>query len=149
MSKDFVSNFLSVAHMITRADRGLAVDTDMQILAGINVTQANLDDPRFCDCAKDTLQKAINTGETIITNNLIMDQSQAPKTNVSLTDLRFVVGIPIPGMGAVYLDQPIRPQGVMSPQIIKSLAQLVAHIQTQHLEDSTPEEIYGIYQEII
>ena len=148
MSKIFLENFLSAAKSITNADRGLAVDIQLQPVAMINLSQDDVDDPAFSDCAMQTLRRAIDSGEVVITNNLITDNpSLAPETNTKLSGLRFVLGIPIRDTGAIYLDQRVR-FGVIPQTTVDNLLRLVTHIQDNQLEDNTPDALCVIYEQL-
>lgn len=143
----FMENFLSATHSITRADRGLAVDANLNVLARIKVDEALLDDPIFNRCAMTTLQEVINTGKSLITNNMIIDPADAPNTNTNLANLRFVVGIPV-GSSAIYLDQRIRTGILISREIVDNLVRLANYLQEHNLENSTVEEICGYYESL-
>jgi hypothetical protein len=148
MSETFLENFLAAAKSITKADRGLAVDTKLQPVAMINLSQNDIDDPSFSDCAIQTLRRAIDSGEIVVTNNLIADNpSFAPETNTKLSGLRFVVAIPIQGAGAIYIDQRVR-FGVIPQSTIDNLLRLVTHIQDNQLEDNTSETFCTIYEQL-
>ena len=148
MSETFLTNFLAAAKSITNADRGLAVDAQLQPVAMINLSQDDIDDPSFSDCAVKTLRKAIDSGTVVVTNNLITDNpSFAPQTNTKLSGLRFVVVIPIQDTGAIYLDQRVR-FGVIPQATVDNLVRLLTHIKANQLEDNTPEAFCAIYEQL-
>ena len=64
-------------------------------------------------------------------------------------NLRFVVAIPLSGMGAIYLDQRIKTGILISQEIVQNLIKLAKHIRERRLEASTPDEMVGIYQQIM
>ena len=147
MSTTFLETFLHVAMKITHADRGMSVDGDMQIINSVKVTQEDLESELFIKCAMNSLQDAMDSGEAIITNNVIADISDAPTTNTNFSDLRIVVTIPVEGIGAIYFDKAIR-VGIITKQAIEKLSRLVAHIQDNQLEDSSEEELRSLYTQI-
>ena len=148
MSESFLIPFMQAAQSITNAERGMAVDTELEVLATINLSDTDLQDRAFNESAVNALTQAMDKGEPIITNNLIVDPAQAPNTNTSLANLRFVVGIPVPEIGAVYLDQRIRTGALISQEIVQNLMELVKHIQANQLENSTVEAMFEIYRQI-
>src|SRR6185369_14262543 len=108
MSDHLLSKLMRVAKQITRAERAMAVDSELNVLDTLNLEQAVLNAPHFHEVAMVSLRRAIDRNESIITNNIITDPAQAPVTNTNFTDLRVVVVLPVMDHGAVYLDQHIR-----------------------------------------
>ena len=120
MSVEFLTNFMRFAQATTRAERSMALDLELNIHDRMNVDDALLNEEEFADLLRNAIDEAINTDDVVITNNLITDPEDAPKTNVHLHELRMVVAIPVPGHGAVYLDQRIR-QGVFPRDLVEKL----------------------------
>lgn len=149
MSETFLTNFLQAAQAITKAERGMAVDSNLEILATLNLSDAELDESSFSECAEKTLNQALDSNEAIITNNLIVDPANAPDTNTNLANLRFVVAIPLSDIGAIYLDQRIKTGILISQEIVQNLMRLAKHIRERKLEASTPDEMVSMYQQIM
>ncbi|MGJ3239508.1 MAG: hypothetical protein ACFE0Q_12430 [Anaerolineae bacterium] len=122
MSVAFLANFMHFAQQITRAERSLALDLERNIQAQHNVDQALLSKSSFASLLNNAFDEAISDCDVVITNNLITDPDDAPKTNVHLHELRMVVVIPLPDYGAIYLDQRIR-RGVFTRDLVERIAQ--------------------------
>lgn len=147
MSNHFLVNFMYAAKTITKAQRGMAVDADLQLLDTINLSQDIINSNLFQEVASNNLNRALQKGEAIITNNMITDPSQAPVTNTNFADLRVVIIIPVDGYGAVYLDQPLR-YGIIARSVIDKLVRLAMFILENQLEDGSPEQIEAWYGEL-
>jgi len=146
MNETFLENFALAAKKITHAERYLSVGGDMK-LQNTNIDQSLLDDPDFGNFAMECLQEAVDSGEAVITNNIITDPEDAPKTNRSFKDLRIVVTMPIPDYGAVYIDQLIS-NTVIPKEKIDRLMKLVAHMRENQLEHLTTSEMVKLYHEL-
>lgn len=145
MTESFVTKFLQVAREITSAERGMAVDTDMKIQSLINLDEATLKAPRFSTLAEVTLRQAIDENAPILTNNIVTTPEEAPRTNTTFSDLRVVVAIPIPDMGAVYLDQHIR-QGVIHREVIDRLSTMVRQVIAEGQTNLSKDELVALYK---
>jgi hypothetical protein len=144
MNDTFLSKFLRVAKKITQAERGMAVDADLKILDRVDLDDDAVKEHSFSQFANLSLRRALDNNETIITNNIITDVSQAPTTNTNFTNLRVVVVIPVTGHGAVYLDQHIR-RGIIPRDMIERLIQMLNTVQensTEHLSETEMIEMY-------
>ncbi len=86
MSDSFLHNFLRAARIITETERGLAVNTAMQIVSSVNVDQATIESTPFLNFALECMQQARDQREAIITNNTIRDISEAPNTNTGFAN---------------------------------------------------------------
>ncbi len=124
MSHSILSVVMQVAREITRAERGLAVTSDLTVIAIDNMTTDMVEDEAFQKVALKSLSKAIDTNQSVLTNNIITDPKQAPVTNTNFTDLRVIVALPVAGQGAIYLDQHIR-DGMFQRDTIDRLNQMV------------------------
>ena len=137
MSETFLSNFMYITLQITGAERALAVDSDLKIIDMLNLEQSDVLAENFIGI--DVIQRALNTGESIVTNNAVSDISNAPNTNTNFSNLRLIVVIPAAGYGAVYLDQLMR-KGVIPKDTVNRLMALGEHIaQSGQLEISADE----------
>jgi hypothetical protein len=147
MSDTFLSKFLSVAKQITRAERGMAVDADLEIVALLDLDTDAVNDPSFSQFAEIWLRRALETDETIITNNIITDATKAPNTNTNFSNLRVVVVIPVRDHGAVYLDQHIR-HGIIPRDTIERLTQMINSVQQDKNEHLSEGEMIEIYEKL-
>ena len=143
MSTELLSDFMHLVLDITGAERGMAVDADMQVCAVANIDESALQSAQFNDLAVQTLSDAMARNEAIITNNIITDPAEAPTTNTSFSNLRVVVAIPLPQTGAIYVDQHIR-NGVIARDAIEKLKQLAQQVTTHEQTGSTNlRELYN------
>lgn len=147
MSDEFMVKFLRVAKAITAMERGMVVNDDLDLVDALDLPQAILDSPSFSRLATAQIQRALESGIPVITNNIITDPSQAPVTNTGFSDLRVVVIFPLKGHGALYLDQHIR-HGIIQRDIIDKVMSLGAYLLDNGLEDSTEREMIDLYQQI-
>jgi hypothetical protein len=147
MSQPFLSKIMRVAKQVTRAERAMAVDSNLDVLETLNLDTSVMESQNFQEVATSTLRRAIERGEPIITNNIITDPSQAPVTNTNFTDLRVVVVIPVEGDGAVYVDQHIR-YGIIPRQTIDKLMRLVVHLVEHQQQNIDESEMIALYQQL-
>jgi len=121
---EFLLNYMRVAFDVTKAERAFAVDTNLTVLGSIKIKQEEIEASYF-KC----IQQAINEHKALITDNYTMtiDPSKAPITNQSFPKLRFVVILPVKGIGAVCLDQSLR-AGVTTKEKVDRLTQFVDQI---------------------
>jgi len=120
MSEAFLREWMAMAQHVSGAERACAATADLRICALSGLDEAVLKASNFADFVTETLRGALQQGQPIFTNNLIRDMDQAPTTNTNLSEMRFVVAIPLAALGAVYLDQPIR-MGVISREVVQKL----------------------------
>lgn len=147
MNETFLENFMRVAKKITHAERCLVVNADLEILSMSNVDEAEIESADFNELAMECLREALDTGEAVITNNVITDPSEAPTTNTNFANLRVVVALPLAGHGAVYLDQHIR-NGIIPRQMIERLMRLAAYVLDNQQENCSETELTKLYQQI-
>jgi hypothetical protein len=121
---EFLLNYMRVAFDVTKAERAFAVDTNLNVLGTINISQTEIEAPYF-----KSIRKAINEHQVIITDNYTMtiDPAKAPVTNQSFPKLRFVLVLPVRGVGAICLDQSLR-AGVTTKDKVDRLIHLVNRI---------------------
>lgn len=142
MTAQFLSTFMRLAQQKTGADRALACDAAFNVVDSVRVQAADLSMGDFDGF--DALRQALDTGEALITNNLIRDPAQAPITNTSFGNLRIVVIIPILNVGAIYLDQPVR-NGVIAQKTVERLmllAEKTARKEEWEVSESVLSERY-------
>jgi len=145
MSETFLSNFMHVALDITGAERALAVDPDLTIVDMVNLEQADVLADNFIGI--DVIQRALQSGESIVTNNAVSDASHAPNTNTNFSNLRLVVVIPVGGHGAVYLDQLMR-KGVIPKDRVNRLMELGEQIAESGELEISADEMGERYQQM-
>lgn len=143
----FLENLLLAAKKITQSERGLAVNTDLDVLKRINLEQSVLQSSEFLDLANNCLSRAMDGGEAVVTNNVITDLSEAPITNTNFADLRVVVAFPVGTVGAIYLDKPIR-DGVIPKKIIEKLVRLVDDCLQKDPQDYSHEQLITRYEQL-
>lgn len=147
MDEVYLEQFMNVAKDVTQAERGLVVDSDINIIKTNNIDPSTIDSEEFKAFAMPNLQQAISRGEAIIANNVIADLSEAPTTNTNFANLRIAVALPIVGHGAIYLDRRVR-DGVITKQTIDKLMKLAQHIKDQEFKVQTQDDLYRLYQDI-
>jgi hypothetical protein len=140
MDKHFLSRYLQIALHVTEAERGLAVDRQIQIVDHINLGEATLQNPEFVMFITTWLTRAIEDQSTIITNNIITDPAKAPNTNTNFSDLRSVVCIPVNEHGAIYLDRHIR-LGVIARDVIDRLSEMISQLTAADIETESNEAL--------
>lgn len=145
MSVEFLTNFMRFAQATTRAERSMALDLELNIHDKMNVDDALLDEEEFADLLRNAIDEAINSDDVVITNNLITDPEDAPKTNLHLHELRMIVAIPVPGHGAVYLDQRIR-QGVFPRELVDKLNEFGRYLVDNDKIDLNQSEINDLFK---
>lgn len=147
MSEHFLENFMRASVRITEADRGIAVDNDMRIIAA-STNEDTIEVRELEEFIQTNLQAAIKTGETIISNNVITDPQQAPTTNINFTDLRVVIAMPISDYGAIHLERKIR-SGIITQTAVSNLSQLSALLISAGKTDISVEEMVRLYNETL
>lgn len=140
MSLNFLAHFTELARRVTGAERAFAVTADLQVCGYSAMDESALKAGDLRDFAFKTLQEAIRTQEAIFTNNLIHDMTQAPTTNTNLGTMRFVVALPVPPSGAIYLDQPIR-SGVIAREAVEKLHSFAQRALLSELADGTLDDL--------
>ncbi len=147
MDQTFLDHFLSIAIDVTQAERGLAVDHNLNILQLRNLSDEEINKTEFHQFALANLREAIETRDAILANNIITDLNEAPTTNTNFANLRIAVALPVAEAGAVYLDRHIR-NGVIPKEIVSNLMALVEHSQQNQLSNTSLEELKRLYRQI-
>ncbi|XWX02931.1 hypothetical protein VZO05_10495 [Aggregatilineales bacterium SYSU G02658] len=127
MMPERLDNYLNFVQTLTRADRCLIVDEQLRTLASRGFDAATLESQVFMDLASQVLRHAVETSQPVITNNVITNPAEAPTTNTTFKDLRIVIGLPIPRVGALYMDRPVR-HGVFDRAQLDRLMQFSAEV---------------------
>ncbi len=146
MNEHLLESLLSAAMEITRAERALAVNIDLDPVATIKLKDSDLRDARFIEVARAALQKALAHGQPFVTNNIITNPDEAPTTNTNFADLRVVVAIPVDQQGALYLDQHIR-YGMISQETILRFMKIVDQVIESGQLDVTSSELVDLYRQ--
>ena len=145
MSATFLTNFLRLALNITGAERGMAADDGLAIVATANLEQADVLSPQFTGI--EVIRQALDSGEPIITNNAVSDARRAPVTNTNFSNLRVVVVIPVEDRGAIYLDQHIR-KGVFRKEIVDRLWLLGGRVLDSGNTNYSEVELQALYEQM-
>ena len=127
MDETFLENLLGIVIDLTSTERGLAVDGDLAVQKARNMDSALLESEDFMDFTNGCLREALDSGDTVFTNNVITDLSEAPTTNTNFSNLRVIVALPIDTKGAIYIDQHIK-NGVIHKEIIEKIERLIGEL---------------------
>jgi hypothetical protein len=138
MTPERIDAYLTFVQTLTRADRCLIVNEDMRALSSRGLDEATLTSEAFTDLASQVLVHAAETGAPVITNNIITDPAEAPTTNTSFSDLRIVVALPIPQVGALYMDRPVK-HGVFDHMLLQRLMPFSAEVLLDEVSLSAEE----------
>jgi hypothetical protein len=119
MTTNFLSSFMRVAVQTTGADRAMACDTHLAVIDSLNLDQMDVLSQEITE----VVERALKSGQIVVSNNVVKDSDTAPVTNISFDSLRGIVVLPIPGHGAIYLDRPVK-QGIIERGKVEKLAKL-------------------------
>lgn len=147
MSIGFLNNFMHFAYITTDSERAIALDLEMNIHDSVNVDDALLQKEDFADLLRSSIDEAITTDDIVVTNNLITDPEDAPKTNVHLHELRMVVALPLQGYGAIYLDKRIR-QGIYPRDLVERLNDFARYLIENNKTDLTTTEFDSLFEDV-
>lgn len=137
-----LANFMQVAIQQTGADRAMVCDTHLAIIGSVNLEQTDILSERLTE----VVQKAITSGQPVITNNAIRDAANAPHTKTNFDNLRGVVVIPIAGVGALYLDRPLK-QGIIAKTTVNRLMKVGEQAAKADQNDTTADRLGELYQQ--
>jgi hypothetical protein len=147
MRKDLIVAFLNAAMEIGACDRGMAVDSEMTVLDSINLNDEIRQSPRFSMLMSVAVRRSMDTNEAIITNNVVTSAAEAPLTNTSFSDLRMVVAIPLEGLGAIYMDKPVK-HGIIPRQMVDTLYEVGQDfVKSEPPLDADKDEIITRYNQ--
>ncbi len=119
---NFLTEFMNFALQVTKAERALAVDSNLKAVSSTNVDAKALATQSFNELVGYVLSQAVEKQQPVITNNVVTNPLEAPKTNTSFSDLRIVVAVPIEGVGAIYLDRPVKMGVITREQVDRLIA---------------------------
>jgi hypothetical protein len=135
---DFLTTFMTFALNASGAERGMAVDGDLNVIGLHNLAQAEVEAPIFSGF--ENIRQAYERNERPhITNNQILDPTEAPKTNTNFANLRLVVVFPFDDLGSVYMDQHVSTGAPAKNQIERLMRVAVAVIDSGDLNVSVAD----------
>jgi hypothetical protein len=148
MSSKYLSSCLQIAYEATGAERGLALNSDGDVVDQVNIDAALLQEAKFVELYKHCIAEAGDKGEPLITNSAITDPSQVPNTNTVLKNMRVIIVIPVKGLGSIYLDDTIR-HGVVRREIVEALSKAFQAVPESDQETVSAEKLKEIYEELL
>ena len=137
-----LASLMQIAIQQTGADRAMVCDTHLAVVGSVNLEQAEILSERLTDA----VQKAITTGQPVITNNAVKDAANAPLTKTNFDNLRGVVVIPVVGVGALYLDRPLK-QGIIAKTTVNRLMKVAEQAAKDDQTETTAAKLGELYQQ--
>ena len=137
-----LASLMQIAIQQTGADRAMVCDTHLAVVGSVNLEQSEILSERLTD----VVQRAITSGQPVITNNAIKDAADAPHTKTNFENLRGVVVIPIAGVGALYLDRPLK-QGIIAKNIVNRLMKVAEQAAKDDQTETTADKLGELYQQ--
>ncbi len=137
-----LASLMQIAIQQTGADRAMVCDTHLAVVGSVNLEQAEILSERLTD----VVQKAIASGQPVITNNAVKDAADAPHTKTNFDNLRGVVVIPIAEVGALYLDRPLK-QGIIAKTTINRLMKVAEQAARSDQTETTADKLGELYQQ--
>ncbi|MBC6955508.1 MAG: hypothetical protein DWB44_04970 [Chloroflexi bacterium] len=129
----------------TRVDRAYAFDSEGMLVEHAVLDSRSTAAPDISDYMHSLVRRALSTGQLVLSNNTFIDPSEAPSTNTSIKNLRIFVVIPIRGIGALFLDQPIGSGVVPRPTIDRMVAMCQRLADREDPESLTDTDIKALY----
>ena len=137
-----LASLMQIAIQQTGADRAMVCDTHLSVVGSVNLEQSDILSERLTD----VVQKAINSGQPVITNNAVRDAADAPHTKTNFDNLRGVVVIPVVGVGALYLDRPLK-QGIIAKNTVNRLMKVAEQAAKGSPTETTADKLGELYQQ--
>jgi hypothetical protein len=137
-----LTGLMQIAIQQTGADRAMICDTHLAVIGSVNLEQADI----LSEHLAEVVQKAITTGQPVITNNAIKDAANAPQTKTNFDKLRGIVVIPVAGIGALYLDKPLK-QGIIAKTTVNRLMKVAEQAAKGDLTETTADKLGELYQQ--
>jgi hypothetical protein len=134
---------MHVAAQATGAERAIACDTSLGFVDSLNLDQQDILSPEITSA----LQRALQSGQPVIANNVIKDSDETPKTNVSFESLRGIVVLPIAGQGAIYLDRLVK-KGIIERDKVDKLVKLLEQVKTNGQATITEAKLLEILNQL-
>ena len=142
MNTSLLASLMQIAIQQTGADRAMVCDTHLAIIGSVNLEQADI----LSEHLTDVVQRAIASGQPVITNNAVRDAANAPLTKTNFDNLRGVVVIPVVGIGALYLDRPLK-QGIIAKNTISRLMKVAEQAAKDGQTETTAAKLGELYQQ--
>ncbi len=142
MNTSLLTSLMQIAIQQTGADRAMVCDTHLAIVGSVNLDQAEI----LSEHLTDVVQKAITSGQPVITNNAVRDVASAPLTKTNFDNLRGVVVIPVVGIGALYLDRPLK-QGIIAKSTVNRLMKVAEQAAKEDQTETTADKLGELYQQ--
>ncbi len=142
MNTSLLASLMQIAIQQTGADRAMVCDTHLAIVDSVNLEQADM----LSEHLTDIIQKAIASGQPLITNNAVRDAANAPLTKTNFDNLRGVVVIPVAGVGALYLDRPLK-QGIIAKNTVNRLMKVAEQAAKDNSSETTAAKLGELYQQ--
>jgi len=137
-----LASLMQIAIQQTGADRAMVCDTHLAVVGSVNLEQSEILSERLTD----VVQRAITSGQPVITNNAIKDAADAPHTKTNFENLRGVVVIPVVGVGALYLDRPLK-QGIIAKNTVNRLMKVAEQAAKDDPTETTADKLGELYQQ--
>lgn len=122
MSVNVLARMVRFAIGETRVDRAYAFDTEGKLVEHAVLDSQITAEPDISEYMHSLVKRALTNGQLVLSNNTFIDPTDAPNTNTSIKNLRIYVVLPIRGIGALFLDQPIGSGIVPRPTIDRMYA---------------------------
>jgi len=142
MNTSLLASLMQIAIQQTGADRAMVCDTHLAIVGSVNLDQAEI----LSEHLTDVVQRAITSGQPVITNNAVRDAANAPLTKTNFDNLRGVVVIPVAGVGALYLDRPLK-QGIIAKNTVNRLMKVAEQAAKDGQTETTADKLSELYQQ--
>jgi hypothetical protein len=139
MTNTLLTRLLRAVLGVTRVDRIYAFDQNARLTEHVMVDAKAPAEPTINEFMQSLVSKALSQGQLVLSNNTFTDPSQAPTTNIGINNLRIYVVLPIPNVGAIFLDQAIG-VGVVPRQTIDILFNALQDIANTPDADSLTDE---------
>ncbi len=143
MNTTLLASLMQIAIQQTGADRAMVCDTHLAIIGSVNLEQSDI----LSEHLTDVVQRAITAGQPVITNNAVRDAANAPHTKTNFDNLRGVVVIPVVGIGALYLDRPLK-QGIISKDTVNRLMKVAEQAAKAGQTETTVDSLGLLYKQL-
>lgn len=147
MTHQFLANFMHFTKIITETERAMAFDLSLNLVDHSGFDEQDLAKPTVMQRCRYIVGVAIREKENKLTNNLFLKPEEAPDTNTNYANLHIVVAIPVPTLGAIYIDQHIR-QGVIARDRTDRLYEFVKHLIKKNALNLSVDDMLRLYGEV-
>lgn len=147
MSESVLTRLVRFAIGETRVDRAYAFDSEGTLVEHAVLDSHSTAKPDISEYMHSLVRRALSSGQLVLSNNTFIDPTEAPSTNTSIKNLRIYVVLPIRGIGALFLDQPIG-SGIVPRPTIDRMYAMCQRIADREAPDSlTDVDIKSLYVE--